>query len=124
MSESPRQVLIIEAASNEPSVTVTLWVTVDAHGTVHRVAYKVGDGEPSNSTCLWCPTYMNDCGMLYVNENGDDDEEVEKRKAAWFICSTACVPYPSRLSFMVSFTRSPFTVAFPHGVCAWKPAAA
>ena len=87
-----RKVVVVEAVWNEipplwGAVRLTLWVTVDVHGTVHKVAYQDSDSEPRADLVLMCPTNMTDSGMMHVAANGDEREERDKRKAAFFTCT-------------------------------------
>jgi hypothetical protein len=119
-----RKVVVVQAVWNEipplwGAVRLTLWVTVDVHGTVHNVAYQDSDSEPRGDLVLMCPTNMNDCGMMHVPANGDEREERDKRKAAFFTCTqrgNPRNPYDCQYGFAVTFTRAPFAVAFPDGL--------
>jgi hypothetical protein len=115
-----RKVVVVEAVWNEipplwGAVRLTLWVTVDVHGTVHNVAYQDSESEARADLLLMCPTNMTDCGMMHAPANGDEREERDKRKAAFFTCSQRGNPR-NPYGFAITFTRAPFAVAFPHGL--------
>jgi hypothetical protein len=56
---------------------------------------------------------------VHAPANGDEREERDTHKAAFFTCTqkgNPRNPYDCQYGFAVTFTRAPFAVAFPHGL--------